>query len=42
MLTNMEAFFVVVLAAAVLGVGLVALMALRRLRTRMNPTDQEP
>ncbi len=38
----MEAFFVVVLAAAVLGVGLVALMALRRLRTKMNPTDQEP
>lgn len=37
----MEAFFVVVLAAAILGVGLVALMALRRLRTKMNPTDQE-
>ena len=41
MLTTMEAFFVVVLAAAVLGVGLVALMTLRRLRTKMNPTDQE-
>ncbi len=38
----MEAFFVVVLAAAILGVGLVALMALRRLRAKMNPTDQEP
>ena len=39
MLTSMEAFFVVVLAAALLGVGLVALMTLRRMRKKMNPTD---
>jgi hypothetical protein len=39
MLTSMEPFFVVVLAIAILGVGLVAL---RRLRTKMDPTDQEP
>jgi hypothetical protein len=39
----MEAFFVVVLAAAVLGVGVFALMGLRRMRNRMDPTDtKEP
>ena len=37
----MEAFFVVVLAAAVLGVGAFALVSLRRLRSRMNPTDDQ-
>jgi NADH:ubiquinone oxidoreductase subunit K len=37
----MEAFFVVVLAAAVLGVGVVALVALSRMRKRMNPTDPQ-
>ena len=37
----MEAFFVVVLAAAVLGVGAVALVALRRLRSKMDPTDSQ-
>ena len=35
----MEAFFVVVLAATVLGVGAVALFALRRMRSNMDPTD---
>ena len=39
MLTTMEAFFVVVLAAAILGVGLVALLAVRRMKQKMNPTD---
>ncbi len=33
----MEAFFVVVLAAALLAVGAVALLALLRLRRRMDP-----
>ena len=36
----MEAFFVV-LAAAILGVGLVALMALRRMKKKMDPTDRQ-
>ena len=35
----MEAFFVVVLAATVLGVGLIALLGLRRMRSNMDPTD---
>ena len=35
----MEAFFVVVLAATVLGVGLIALLGLRRMRRKMDPTD---
>jgi NADH:ubiquinone oxidoreductase subunit K len=39
MLRLMEALFVVVLAAAMLGVGLVALMVLRRMRKKMDPTD---
>ncbi len=34
----MEAFFVVVLAVTVLGVGAVALFALRRMRSHMDPT----
>ena len=39
----MEAFFVVVLAAAVLAVGVIALLSLRRMRNRMDPTDtKEP
>jgi hypothetical protein len=37
----MEAFFVVVVAAAILGVGVVALMVLLRLRRRMDPTDPQ-
>jgi hypothetical protein len=37
----MEAFFVVVLAAAVLGVGVVALMTLLRLKKKMDPTDSQ-
>ena len=35
----MEAFFVVVLAVAMLGVGLVALMVLRWMKNKMDPTD---
>ena len=35
----MEAFFVVVLAVAILGVGVVALVVLRRMRKKMDPTD---
>ena len=35
----MEAFFVVVLAVAMLGVGLAALMVLRRMKKKMDPTD---
>ena len=39
----MEAFFVVVLAVAILGVGLVALVALRRLKQELDPPEvQEP
>jgi hypothetical protein len=37
----MDAFFVVVLAAAVLGVGVVALIALLRLKSKMDPTDSQ-
>ena len=37
----MEAFFVVVLAVAMLGVGLVALMVLRRMKKKMDPTDSQ-
>ena len=35
----MEAFFVVVLAAAVLGVGVVALLVLLRAKRKMDPPD---
>ena len=35
----MEAFFVVVMAVTVLGVGLLALVGLRRLKRTMDPTD---
>ena len=35
----MEAFFVVVLAAAILGIGLVALMVLRWMKQKMAQTD---
>ncbi len=35
----MDAFFVVVLAVAMLGVGLVALMVLRWMKKKMDPTD---
>ena len=38
-LRRMEAFFVVVLAVAMLGVGLVALMVLRWMKKKMDPTD---
>ncbi len=37
----MEAFFVVVVAAAILGVGVVALTVLLRLKRRMDPTDPQ-
>jgi hypothetical protein len=37
----MEAFFVVVLAATVLGVGALALMVLLRLKKKMDPTDSQ-
>ena len=37
----MEAFFVVVIAVAILGVGGVALLALRRLKSHMNPTEPQ-
>jgi hypothetical protein len=37
----MEAFFVVVLAAAVLGVGVLALVVLRRMKHRIDPTDPQ-
>ncbi len=37
----MDAFFVVVIAAAVLAVGVVALLALRRLKQTMDPTDSQ-
>ncbi len=37
----MEAFFVVVVAATILGVGVVALMALLRLKRRMDLTDPQ-
>ncbi len=35
----MEAFVVVVLAVAVLGVGVLAVLALRRMKRTMDPTD---
>jgi hypothetical protein len=35
----MEAFVVVVLAVAVLGIGLIALLVLRRMRRTMDPAD---
>jgi hypothetical protein len=37
----MEAFYVVVLAAAVLGIGVVALMVLSRMRKKMNRPDSQ-
>lgn len=37
----MEAFFVVVLAAALLGVGGLALMVLLRTKKKMDPTEPE-
>ena len=37
----MEAFYVVVLAAAVLGVGVLALIVLSRMRKKMDPTDSQ-
>ena len=37
----MEAFFVVVIAAAVLGVGIAALVLLLRLTRKMHPTDSQ-
>jgi hypothetical protein len=36
----MEAFFVVVVAVAVLGVGVLALYGLRRMKSQMDPTHQ--
>jgi hypothetical protein len=35
----MEAFYVVVVAVAVLGVGALALYGLRRMKSTMDPTD---
>ena len=40
-LRSMEAFYVVVLAAAVLGVGVVALMAMSRMRKKMDRPDSQ-
>lgn len=37
----MDDFFVVVLAAAVLAVGVVALLALLRMRRTMDPADSQ-
>jgi multisubunit Na+/H+ antiporter MnhC subunit len=37
----MEAFFVVLLTAAVLGVGVVALMAMSRMRKKMDRPDSQ-
>jgi hypothetical protein len=37
----MEAFFVVVIAVAILGVGGVALVVLRRLKQHMDPVDPQ-
>ncbi len=37
----MEAFFVVVLAAAVLGVGVMALLAMLRARRKMDPPKKQ-
>ncbi len=38
MLSPVEAFFVVVVAVAVLGVGVLALYGLRRMKSHMDPT----
>jgi hypothetical protein len=35
----MEAFFVVVVAVTVLGVGALALVGLRRMKSHMDPSD---
>ena len=37
----MEAFFVLVLAAAMLGVGALALVTLLRMKRTMDPTDSQ-
>jgi hypothetical protein len=37
----METFFVVAIAVAVLGVGAVALVALRRLKKQMDPPEPQ-
>jgi hypothetical protein len=37
----MEAFFVVVLTAAVLGVGVAALLVLKRVKNTIDPTDSQ-
>ena len=37
----MEAFFVVVVAVTVLGVGVFALVGLRRMKRTMDPTDPQ-
>ena len=37
----MEAFFVVVVAVAVLGVGVLALLGLRRMNSHMEPNDPQ-
>ena len=41
MLRSMEAFFVVVLVAALLGVGVVAFMVLLRMKKTMDPTHSQ-
>ena len=40
-LPGMEAFFVVLLAATMLGVGVVAVLVLLRLKRMTEPDDQE-
>ena len=40
-LPAMEAFFVVVLATAILGVGVVALLVLLRAKRKMDPPDTQ-
>lgn len=37
----MEAFFVVVLAVAILSIGVLALAVLRRMKQHMTPTDPQ-
>jgi Tfp pilus assembly protein PilV len=37
----MEAFFVVVVAVTVLGVGVLALLGLRRMNSQMRPNDPQ-
>ncbi len=37
----MEAFFVVVLAVAILSIGVLALVVLRRMKRHMTPTDPQ-